>query len=134
VQIADSRLLGNAGGGVKAMGGASNTTTVINVSDSTISGGLEGALASTTNSDAWASIMVTRSTIHDTCNALHADATAAAGAGKPSVIVTNSTVTNNLVGLLQSGTTAVTVVKSLGNNYIGDNGSETGTLTTTPLR
>jgi hypothetical protein len=128
VEITDSRMLGNAGGGVQAFGGADGTVTVVNVTDSTISGGAEGVYA-IVNADAISSIMVTRSTIHDTGNALHA---AGILAGHSMVVVTNSTVTNNATGVLQSG--IVSVVKSLGNNYIGDNGGDVGSLTTAALR
>jgi hypothetical protein len=129
VEVTQSRMFGNANGAVHAAGTNAGTTTVVDVSDCTISGGSVGVMASTTF-DAVANVMVTRSTIQDTGAGLNA--TASADLGHPMVVVTNSTVSNNVSGFVQSGTGSV--VKSLGNNYIADNGGDSGTLSTALLR
>ena len=128
VEVTQTRMFGNTNGGVHSTGTNPGTTTVVDVSDCTISGGINGVTAATTV-DAVANVMVTRSTIHDTGTGLNATS---ADVGHPMVVVTNSTVTNNGSGFVQSGTGSV--VKSLGNNYIGDNGGDSGSLTSSVLR
>jgi len=128
VEVTQSRMFGNTNGGVHSTGTNPGTTTVVDVSDCTISGGINGVTAATTV-DAVANVMVTRSTIHDTGTGLNATS---ADIGHPMVVITNSTVTNNATGFLQSGTGSV--VKSLGNNYIGDNGGDSGSLTSLAQR
>ncbi len=128
VEVTQSRMFGNTNGGVHSTGTNPGTTTVVDVSDCTISGGINGVTAATTV-DAVANVMVTRSTIHDTGTGLNATS---ADVGHPMVVVTNSSVTNNGNGFVQSGTGSV--VKSLGNNYIGDNGADSGSLTTAAQR
>jgi hypothetical protein len=130
VEIADSRLFANLNGGVASFGSIDSTSTIVNVTDSTIAscGSGPGVIASV-NANAATKVMVTRSTIHDCGFALYA--TAFGGPGSPLVVVSNSTISGNQVGVAQG---AGGVVRSLGNNYIEDNGPDIGTLTPSATR
>ena len=130
VEITDSRIFGSNSAGVEAFG-SGTTTTMVNITDSTISGGGAGVIASIANtSTANVTVTLTRSTVHDSGIGVQATTF---GTGNALVVVSNSTVSNNGNGYKQAGTGSV--VKSLGNNYIGENGGgDIGTLTTTPQR
>ena len=127
--ISGTQMLQNGNGGVGAASATATTTTVA-VSDSIISGGLEGVFAFTiNNAAAVARIFVTRSTIHGVDFALDSLTN---GFGSALVSVSNSMITNNLNGWYQSGTGSV--VESSGNNHIRGNGGNFGTLTNVGLQ
>jgi hypothetical protein len=130
--IANTHILGGgAGGGVQAAVSVPGSTTVVDITDSIISGGFDGVLAQTSVDNGNAHITVTRSTIANTVVGL--DAQAPNNVGNALVLVTNSSVTHNENGFALSGTGAV--VQSLGNNNIGDNSSgDVGVLSSAALR
>ena len=127
VDITNSRMLHTEG--VFAFATDAGATSTISVTDSTISDGTEGVFASAGPQAATAQIFVTRSTIFGTTYALDSESM---GSGTTLVTVANSTVAHNQQAFMITGTSAT--VKSLGNNYMADNTSETGTLTTAALR
>jgi len=124
VDITGSRLLHT--GGVLSYARGLNSTTLVSVTDTTISDGGEGVSAQTGMVSGTARAFVTRSTIFGTTSGLF---TIALG-GPALITVSNSSITGNQNAFsIQGG-----AIQSLGNNYIADNGPETGTLTTIPLR
>ncbi len=126
--IAGTQMLQNGVGGVLAYGTTATTTTAA-VSDSVISGGAEGVYAATNIAGAFAKIFVTRSTIHGVTYALDSETN---NFGSTLVSVSNSMVTNNIYGWIQSGTGSV--VESSGNNHIRGNGGNVGILTNVGLQ
>jgi hypothetical protein len=119
--IFGTKMLGN-GNGVLAQGTTATSTTA-SVSDSIISGGADAVFALTTAAGAVAKIFVTRCTIKSSVYALDSENN---GLGSPLVVVSNSMVTNNTYGWFQYG--AGSVIRSLGNNEISDNGNNSGVI------
>ncbi|MGZ5033995.1 MAG: hypothetical protein ACXWAC_12420 [Usitatibacter sp.] len=126
IDVANSHLLHTEG--AFAFGTNAGTTSTVSITDSTISDGTEGVFASTNVAGATAQIFVTRSTIFGTTYALDSESTS----GTTLITVANSSVNHNQQAFFISGAGAT--VKSLGNNYIADNVTETGVLTTAALR
>jgi hypothetical protein len=129
VNVMESRMIGNSLGGVSAFAGGSAVVEA-NITDSTIAGsGVgNGATADSVSSTASARVTLTRVTIADMANGIDS---LGSNQGIALVTVANSTVTGCTGnGILVAGG----VIKSLGNNYIGDNATDTGSLTSTPLR
>jgi hypothetical protein len=126
IDVANSHLLHTEG--AFAFGTNAGTTSTVSITDSTISDGTEGVFASTNVAGATAQIFVTRSTIFGTAHALDSESDAG---GTTLITVSNSSITHNQQAFLIVG---AATVKSLGNNYIADNVTETGVLTTVPLR
>lgn len=126
IDVANSHLLHTEG--AFAFGTNAGTTSTVSITDSTISDGTEGVFASTNVAGATAQIFVTRSTIFGTTYALDSESTS----GTTLITVANSSVNHNQQAFVISGAGAT--VKSLGNNYIADNVTETGVLTTAALR
>jgi len=127
VEVTDCRLFGNQTGGVAATSSNVATPSVVNLTDSTVAnGGSSPAVTASVTSGGIAKAMVVRTTINDTGSALVATGTGAL------VAVVDSSVSNNDKGFnVSSGG----VVKSLGNNYIGDNRTaDVGALVTTATR
>jgi len=106
------QLLGNTNGGVLANGNTATTTTVT-LSDSIVTGGSYGAVATTTGAGAVTHALVTRSTVEKTNFALYADSF---GVGSATVTVAGSTVVNNTYRWYQTGSGSV--VRSFGDNHI----------------
>jgi len=127
--VSRTQLVDNAANIVASASFAGNTT-VVSVTDVNISGGGFGVRAYSGAPGANASAYVTRSTIHATSEGL--SSLSGPAFGTTLVTVSNSTVSGNAAGYYQSGGTSV--VKSLGNNYIDDNGGNTGALTPAALR
>jgi hypothetical protein len=127
IDVTNSQMLHTEG--AFAWGTANGTKSTVSITDSTISDGTEGVFASAGNAAATAQVFVTRSTIFGTTYALDSEST---GAGTTLITVSNSSVAHNQQAFFITGTGAT--VKSLGNNYMADNVSETGTLTTIALR
>ncbi len=126
--ISGTHMLQNGSGGVYVIGTTATTTTAA-VSDSIISGGLVGVHAFTQVAGATTKIFVTRSTIHGVQFAL---ASGTNGFGSAVVSVSNSMITENGDGWVQSGTGSF--VESSGNNHIRGNSFNTGTLTNVGLQ
>ena len=125
--ISGTELLNNRYGAVVLISNGATTTTAT-LSDSTIYGGSgsEGVYAITYSAGDKASIFVTRCTIQNTYFALDSETS---GGGSALVAVSNSMITNNNYAWYQSG--AGSVIRSLGNNHLIDNTTQSGTLTTT---
>jgi hypothetical protein len=126
IDVTNSRMLHTEG--AFAFANFPGTTSTISITDSTISDGTEGVFASAIATGATAQIFVTRSTIFGTTYALDSESN---GSSTSLITVSNSSITHNQQAFV-AGPNAV--VKSLGNNYIADNASETGTLTPAALR
>src|SRR4051812_12463514 len=116
ITIANSQFLGNARG-VLALANAASQPVNVSITDSSISGRGYAVLASADGTSALARIFVTRSTIQHAQIGAWADSST----GVASITLSNSTITDAQTGYSQTGTTSV--VKSLGNNYIDDNGT-----------
>jgi hypothetical protein len=128
VNVSKSQLLNTAG--IRAQGDVASTTTSIVFADSEISGGqLEGLYATATAAGAIAKVLCERSSIQGAYWALDSETN---GLGSAVVAAAYCTVSNNHYGIYQSGVGSV--VKSYGNNHIGDNVTESGALTTAALR
>jgi hypothetical protein len=126
--VANSHLL-NVNFGLTAVTDTP-TTTMLSVSDTTISGGGGGVVAQTNGSGSVARAFVTRSTIR-VYGGYAFEADVFGGGGTAIVTVSNSTAAGNSGGIYISG---AGVVRSLGNNYIDDAIGDFGSLTPVPLR
>jgi hypothetical protein len=122
--VQGSRLVRNSYGGIYAYS-VTTASTGATLSDSFISSGIEGVFAYASGTGAAASIVVSRSTIQRTDFGVDSEAEAA---GVATISVSNSTITNNGKGYYQAG--AGSDIRSLRNNHISDNASNTGVLTT----
>jgi hypothetical protein len=122
-QIFGVRLLGNAGGGVLSYGAVDATSTRVSISDSAISGGPNGVRAYAALSGATAKAFVTRCTIAGNIYGLRSDTT---GVGTAILAVSNTMVVQNDYGWYQDG--AGSVIWTLGNNHIMQNGATLGSL------
>jgi hypothetical protein len=123
-QIFGAQLLGNSGGGVLSYAAVDATFTRVSVSDSAISGGPNGVRAYAALSGATAKAFVTRCTIAGNSHALRSDTT---GVGIAMLGVSDTMVVQNDYGWYQDG--AGSVIWSLGNNHIMQNGATFGSLT-----
>ena len=126
-EISGSQLLGNAFG-VLVYGTAASTTTAT-VSDSVISGSGEGVFVYTIIAGATAKAFVTRSTIEGTTYALDSETN---DTGAATLVISGNTVVNNTYGWFRFGTGSL--IKTLGNNHITDNGSTSGAVTPAALQ
>ena len=127
--ISRTQMLGNGFGGVRVYG-ASATTTTAHVTDSVISGGIDGIYVHAFIAGANARAFVARSTIVGTNYALQS--LTPANVGSTLVTVSYSVITDNGSGWFVFGPNSV--IKSLGNNHFQDNSSSNGSLTTTALQ
>jgi hypothetical protein len=127
IDVTNSHMLHTEG--AFAFGMNAGTTSTVSITDSTISDGNDGVFASATVRGATAQIFVTRSTIFGTTYALDSEGI---NGGTTLITVANSTVNHNQQAFYIVGAGAT--VKSLGNNYMADNVTETGVLTTAALR
>jgi len=128
-EVASTQMLGNYGG-VYAYGTMASTAT-ITVSDSVISGGVEGVFAYSIASGAVTKVTVTRSTISETNYPLNAET---AGGGMTAVVSANAcTVTANEYPWFVAGAGAS--IRTMGNNQFTDNTKVgVGSLTPTALQ
>jgi hypothetical protein len=127
VAIANSQFLDSARG-VLVYGHTAGVTATASVTDSVITGAALGVTAASDASLVLARAIVTRTTIAHGAIGLYSQSSA----GSALIVVTGSSVSDNSLGYYQSGTGAV--VKSLGNNYIGENGGDSGMLTVSLTR
>jgi len=129
VTVANSQLIGTNGIGAFSL---TPVTTVINVNDTSIvGGGNEGLFAYSSASSGIAKIFATRVTIERQGYAL--DAETYVSNATAYIVCSYCTVVNNSNPVFAFGSGGI--IKSLGNNYIGDNtGPETGSLGPTPMR
>ena len=125
IDIAGSKIVGNSSHGVFVNALVAGGTTVT-ISDTILSDNMVGARALASASGAVGRIYANRVTAaKNTTVGLASEAT---GSGVAILSVGNSLVDKNATGILQSGTSAS--VRSLGDNYVADNGTDvTGTLT-----
>jgi hypothetical protein len=129
LDVTRSALIGNNGAGVMAES-ASNSTTTVSVTDSTVSGNGPGTsgtgiYASSNAAQAKVNVYVTRSAIAR--NGIGLLAVSATGSAA-SIAISNSIVSGNDAGFMHYGA-GTTTIKTLGNNHIADNGANTGALT-----
>ncbi|RFC31591.1 MAG: hypothetical protein DID91_2727704044 [Candidatus Nitrotoga sp. MKT] len=122
--ISESRFLGN-GIGIVAKSTANKSTTAA-ISDTVVTGSFDGVSAFS-GSSGNSRINAVRSTITNSSNIGIA---AFASAGTATITFSDSMVTGNTIGYLQVNGGGTATLKSLRNNIITDNGSNTGTLTT----
>jgi hypothetical protein len=126
-EISDSKILTNGQGGVVVFGSAASLTTSAAISDSVLSGNINGldVFSSPTSADARASI--TRSTLSDN-SGVGARVHVTSGATATLSLGSNM-VTGNGTGLSQSTTGAT--LETLGDNIVRQNGTPTaGAITT----
>jgi hypothetical protein len=126
--ISGTKLLSNGSGGVTAQAAIATTTTAT-ISDSVVSGGVEGVFADASIAGGAARIFLTHCTIEKTTVALNSQTS---GAGTTVVAASNSMITDNNYAWSQFG--AGSVVKSLGNNHIQDNTQSFGLLASASLQ
>ncbi|HZZ92481.1 MAG TPA: right-handed parallel beta-helix repeat-containing protein [Usitatibacter sp.] len=126
VAISHSQFIATAGLNVYSYAG----TTRMDVTDSVIAGGGGfGVSVNTALAGGVATATVTRTTISGVYSSgLHCSTN---NVGTATLYVVNSTSTGNGYGYDQSGTC---VLRTLGNNFIGGNTADNGTLTSQPLR
>jgi hypothetical protein len=123
--VSGANMVANSAGGVRA-GNTNGTVTIALVSDSIVSAGTEGIVASaTTPGGSLSRVSVTRSSIQNTGTGL---VSTGSGLSLAEVVVSNSMVTNNNSSFSQTGSAAV---RSLGNNHLYGNFGSTGSLTAT---
>ena len=127
--ISRTQMLGNGFGGVRVYGTAA-VTTAASITDSIISGGIDGVYVHTIIAGADARAFVARSTIVGTNYALQS--LTPGSVGSTLITVSYGVITNNGFGWFITGPNSV--IKSLGNNDFADNTSNTGSLTSTPLQ
>jgi hypothetical protein len=118
---------------LNAYGFLSGQSAYIAVSDSMISGSIDHAVkALSEGANTTTRVSLTRSTIQNSSFGITADSYAAGGTSV--VTLANSTVTGNGIAFVISTSPTQSSIKSLGNNYIADNGNDGTGLVTTPLR
>jgi hypothetical protein len=127
VAIDNCQLIDN-GQGVIAYGHTPGLAATVSVTDSVITGAGLGVVAASDAALAVAKAIVTRTTIAHGGVGLASQSLG----GSAFLGVSNSTVSDNTRGYFQSGLGAI--VKSLGNNYLDDNGGDSGTLTASSTR
>ncbi len=127
--ISSTKMLNNAQGGVFAWATIASTTTAT-VSDSVISGGIDGVYALSTILQGVTNIFVTRCTIQNTNSALHSETTA--GLSSALIAASYSMITNNGYGWLLVG--AQSFFQTLGNNHLIHNTLNIGTETLVTLQ
>jgi hypothetical protein len=93
-----------------------------------MAGGNWGVYASTITNGAIVSLSLARSVVH---NAFYALASETNGSGQATMNVSDSMVAGNNFGVYQDGSGSI--LQSYGNNQIGDNSSDHGTLTSVSL-
>lgn len=125
-----SRLLGNTGNGAIAVGNAAGTTTRLALRRTVVQGASAdwGVTAQSLSPTGAAQVEVTHSTISRTFRG--AVASSSAG-GAATLTLARTRIAGSGTGLYQSGTGAV--LRSLGNNMLNGNGTNSsGTVTTLP--
>jgi hypothetical protein len=122
-EIASTQLLGNDYGGLYVWS-LNASTTVVNVSDSVISGGTSGVESYATNPAAYARATLTRCMVE---SAATQGLNVLTSSGSATIVVNASTITNNPAGFVLTGAGAS--IRSYGNNQFSDNGASTGSLT-----
>jgi hypothetical protein len=123
--IAGTKLLDNGYEGLSVGGAMANMVTTAAISDTIVSGSYRGIYTSAIDYTATARASVTRSTLSNNYYGAIADI----GNGTQVVTLSSNMVTGNTIGLSQAGTTSA--LRSLGNNTVDQNGSDTsGTITT----
>jgi hypothetical protein len=122
--ISSSKILGNSNAGVYVVGTTAGTTTTAAISDTVVAlGNGSGVSSDSTTATAIAQMSVTGSTLSN-------NPFGAVVSGADAVLtLSNSMVTGNAVGLMQSSGTGT--FESLGNNTVRQNTTPTsGTITT----
>jgi hypothetical protein len=127
VGVTRSRFLSTAG--LSSTADTAAKTTILNVSESTISDGYAGVNVNVTVAGATARAFLTRSTVQRTIGAVIAQTS---GAGTATASISGNSLVGNDWGYYQFG--AGSAIKTLGNNNITDNTTTTGALTATPLQ
>jgi hypothetical protein len=127
--ISGSKILGSSQIGVNVLGAVASTTTTAALSDTTLSGNYIGVQTFSPDATATARASVTRSTV---VNSNHAGLVSDVGNGIQIMTISNNLVTGTSnCGLLQNTGTGTTVLESLGNNTVRQNGTDAcGTITT----
>ncbi len=130
LDVTRSLVVGHDGGGIVASS-ASNATTTVSVTDSTVSGNGAGASGSgiygtTDAAQARLNIYVTRSTVAR--NGIGLFAGNGSSGGSAVIIVAGSVVTDNDAGYMTYGA-GTFAIKTLGNNHFANNGASIGSLT-----
>ena len=128
-QIFGAQILGNAIGGVLSYGDIDATSTRVSVSDSAIFGSPNGVRANAALSGATAKAFVTRCTFAGNIHALRSDTI---GVGTAILGVSATMIVQNDYAWYQDG--AGSVIWTLGNNHIMQNGATLGTFSTTVLQ
>jgi hypothetical protein len=128
VTVSGSRILGSGGGGVTAVTELAATSTM-SISDSIISGFDSGIAVGALVGGASSRVFVTRCTIENDVTGL---SSSTVGVGSALITVSASMITNNGTGWSING--AGSVIKTLGNNHISDNGTNAGVLTPAALQ
>jgi hypothetical protein len=125
VSVSTSQLIGNGLGGISTLATVSTGSpgTRAMVTDSLISGGLDGARAVSTG-DGLSRITVTRSTIDRASTAVTGSGS---GSGPAYVVLSRSMVVNNGIAWKVEGTSGS--IQTNSNNHITDNGLGIGPLT-----
>ena len=126
--VATSKILGNSFFGIVAEGAVASTTTTIVVTDTLVAGNQFGIVSRSLGGTGSTRVSVIRSTISNTVTT----AVVSVSDGAPATLTLSETlVTNNQFGLIQSGGAAV--FESLGNNTVRQNlNPVSGTITTVP--
>lgn len=122
VAVTNSRLIGNAQGGLLVAAGADSLATGT-LTDSYVFGGSSGAQSFADAANAVSRLTVTRSTIDTTTNGVGATAVN----GTALTFMGGTTIANSVNAVVQSGATAV--FASHGNNQSSNSGAPTGTVT-----
>jgi hypothetical protein len=128
VTLANSKMLGNS----VAIWAHSltATTTTATISDTFFAGNAEAVVSSTDNAAAVSQAFVTRSTIEGATFPLECVNNVAGGSAL--ITLNASTVVRNGLAFYQVGTGSV--INTMGNNQITNNGSPTGSLTQVGLQ
>jgi hypothetical protein len=122
--VVSTKAVANGQVGIQALGDVASTITTVAVSDSIASGNLFGMAANSIDAAATARLTVTHSTASNNANA---GIFAFTSPGPALVTVGYSMATGNGIGLQNSGAT----LRSLGNNIVNQNGTDTsGAITT----
>jgi Right handed beta helix region len=127
VSISGSKILGNGQVGVYLFGSYSGSTTTAAIGDSVISGNVIGVGAYTVVISVIVRASITRSEITNGTYGVVSDH----GVGTQIITISSSLVTgNSTAGLYQNPGTGTTILESLGDNTVRQNGSDTtGTIT-----
>ena len=126
--VSGTKVLGNASVGVYVFSSQASTVTTAAISDSNMSANGWGVYAVALDPAATARASVTRSTLSNNTDGVFVDG----ALGTQVITVSNSLVTGNSnAGLHQVSAGGTSTLRSLGNNTVDQNGTDTmGTITT----